>query len=82
MHLFSDAKDKHGLWIIELLFQSQVNDNCFFWLVIEITVLNVGLVYGKSSMLFWVVTFNDTIGGLELLGKLLGWFDATGLLLL
>ena len=87
-HLFPEAKDKHRVCIIvsmsgfEILFESQVNDDCLFWFVVGITVLNFGLVYRKSSMLFWVVVFNGTIGGFELLGTLLDWFALTGLPLL
>ena len=35
-HLFSEARDKHGVWIIvqmsgfEILFESRVNDDCLF----------------------------------------------------
>ena len=85
--LFSEAKDQHGVWFIvsmsgfEILFESGMNDGCLFWFVIKITVLNFGLVYGKSSMLFWVVVFDETIGGFELAGTLPSWFSATGLLL-
>ena len=49
-HLFSEAKNKHGLWIIfsmccfEILFESWVTDDCLFWFVAGITVLNFGLV--------------------------------------
>ena len=86
-HLVSEARDKHKAWIIvsmsgfEMLFESQVKDCCLFWFVIGITVLNFGLVYRKSSMFFQVVIFNGTIGGFELVEKLLGWFAQTGLVL-
>ena len=47
-----------------------------------ITALNFGLVYEKSSMLFWVVVFNGTIGSFELVGTLMGWYVWTGLVFL
>ena len=86
-HLFSEARDKHGAWTIvsmpgfEILFESWVNDDCLFWFVMGITVVNFGLVHRKSSMFFWVVVFNGTIGGFELVGALLDWFAETGLVL-
>ena len=41
-HLFSEAKNKHGLWIIfsmccfEILFESWVTDDCLFWFVAQL----------------------------------------------
>ena len=57
-HLFYEAKDKHGVWIIvsmsgfEILFESRVNDDSLFWLAMGIIVLNFELVYEKSSIFF------------------------------
>ena len=50
LHLFSEARDKHGNWIIvsmsgfEILFQPWVIDDCLFWFVMGITALKFGLV--------------------------------------
>lgn len=76
--LFFDVKDKHEVWFIasmsefEILVESEAIGGCLFWFVIEIIVLSFGLVYEKSFTLFSVFTFNEAIGGFELVGMLLG----------
>ena len=58
--LFSETGDTHGFFFIvlmsgfEILFQSEVNRDYWFWFVIRIIVSNFGLICGKSSILFWV----------------------------
>ena len=77
-HLFSEAKDKHGVSIFvsmsgfQISFEYRVNDEFLFCFVVGFTVLNIGLVYKKSSTLFWVVVFNGTVGDFEFMETLLG----------
>ena len=83
--LFSEAKDKHGISFIvsisgfEILFESGVNNDCLFWFGIGIYCFKFWTIIRKIIYVILGGCF-CTNGSFELVGALLGWSAATGLL--